>query len=99
MEDHVDGVVTAWGNAHPDWDLTGMAVLGRVSRIERLLEVRRLEALRPDGLTTADIDVLASLWHHPAGQRPRDGEETDHDRPSDAMRPSRGGTGMRMRRH
>ena len=72
MEDHVDGVVTAWRNAHPDWDLTGMALLGRVSRIERLLEVRRLEALRPDGLTTADIDVLASLWHHPAGQRPRD---------------------------
>ena len=49
-----------------------MALLGRVSRIERLLEVRRLDVLRPDGLTTADIDVLASLWRHPAGQRPRD---------------------------
>ena len=73
MEDHVDGVVATWRSAHPDWDLTGMALLGRVSRIERLLEVRRLDVLRPDGLTTADIDVLASLWrHHPAGQRPRD---------------------------
>ena len=50
-----------------------MALLGRVSRIERLLEVRRLDVLRPHGLTTADVDVLASLWrHHPAGQRPRD---------------------------
>ncbi len=72
MQDHVDGVVTAWQNAHPDWDYTGMALLGRVSRIERLLQVRRLDVLRPDGLTTADVDVLASLWHHPAGQRPRD---------------------------
>jgi DNA-binding MarR family transcriptional regulator len=72
MEDHVEGVVATWRNAHPDWDLSGMALLGRVSRIERLLEVRRLEALRPEGLTTADVDVLASLWRHPAGQRPRD---------------------------
>lgn len=72
MEDHVQGVVATWRNAHPDWDLSGMALLGRVSRIERLLEVRRLEALRPEGLTTADVDVLASLWRHPDGQRPRD---------------------------
>jgi hypothetical protein len=50
-----------------------MALLGRVSRIERLLDVRRAEVLRPHGLTTTDIDVLASLWrHHPNGQRPRD---------------------------
>jgi DNA-binding MarR family transcriptional regulator len=72
MEDHVDGVVATWRGAHPDWDLTGMALLGRVSRIERLLEARRAEVLRPDGLTTADVDVLASLWRHPSGQRPRD---------------------------
>ncbi len=72
MEDHIDGVVAAWAEAYPEWDFTGMALLGRVSRIERLIEVRRLEMLRPDGLTTADVDVLASLWRHPAGQRPRD---------------------------
>ena len=72
MNDHVDGVVATWRDAHPDWDLTGMALLGRVSRIERLLEVRRLDVLRPDRLTTADVDVLASLWRNPTGQRPRD---------------------------
>ncbi len=73
MDDHVDGVVAKWRGARPEWDLSGMALLGRVSRIERLLEVRRVEVLRPHGLTTADVDVLASLWrHHPAGQRPRD---------------------------
>jgi DNA-binding MarR family transcriptional regulator len=72
MDDHVDGVVDAWTGAYPQWDLTGMALLGRIARIDRLLEVRRLDALRPDGLTTGDVDVLASLWRHPGGQRPRD---------------------------
>lgn len=72
MTDHVESVVQTWRRAHPDWDLTGMALLGRVSRLERLLEVRRMEVLRAEGLTTADIDVLASLWRHPGGQRPRD---------------------------
>jgi DNA-binding MarR family transcriptional regulator len=72
MDDHVEGAVAAWKQAYPEWDLTGMALLVRVSRIERLLEARRLEVLRPHGLTTSDVDVLASLWHHPSGQRPRD---------------------------
>jgi DNA-binding MarR family transcriptional regulator len=72
MVDQVDRAVATWRSAHPDWDCTGMALLGRVSRIERLLEVRRLDVLRPHGLTTADIDVLASLWRYPDGQRPRD---------------------------
>jgi DNA-binding MarR family transcriptional regulator len=58
---------------YPEWDLSGMALFGRVSRIERLLDARRLDVLRPQGLSATDIDVLASLWrHHPAGQRPRD---------------------------
>lgn len=64
--------VEAWRGTHPDWDLDGLALLGRVARIERLLDARRLEALRDEGLTTADVDVLASLWFHPKGQRPRD---------------------------
>jgi len=73
MDDHVSEVVATWRAAYPRWDLSGMALLGRVSRIERLLEVRRTEVLRPHGLTTTDLDVLASLWrHHPTGQRPRD---------------------------
>ena len=72
MVDHVDGVVATWRNTYPDWDLSGMELLGRVARIERLLDVRRLDVLRPHGLTTGDVDVLASLWRHQGGQRPRD---------------------------
>jgi DNA-binding MarR family transcriptional regulator len=73
VDDHVGGVVSAWQAAYPEWDLAGMALFGTVSRIERLLDGRRLDVLRPHGLSTTDIDVLASLWrHHPDGQRPRD---------------------------
>jgi DNA-binding MarR family transcriptional regulator len=72
MGDHVGRIVELWHAEYPDWDLSGMALLGRVLRIERLVDVRRLEVLRQEGLITADVDVLASLWFHPAGQRPRD---------------------------
>jgi len=73
MDDHVGGVVSRWRDTYPEWDLSGMALFGRVSRIEQLLNARRLEVLRPHGLNTTDVDVLASLWrHHPSGQRPRD---------------------------
>ncbi|WP_370327752.1 MarR family winged helix-turn-helix transcriptional regulator [Euzebya sp.] len=72
MADDVDEVVAAWGARHPDWDLRGMAVLGRISRLELLAEVRRAAAIRDTGLSTADVDVLASLWRHPEGLRPRD---------------------------
>jgi DNA-binding MarR family transcriptional regulator len=73
MDDHVGAIVSTWRAKYPDWDLTGMALFGQVARIERLIDVRRLDVLRPFGLTTSDIDVLASLWHHhPDGQRPRD---------------------------
>jgi DNA-binding MarR family transcriptional regulator len=70
--DRVGAAVEAWRSAHPDWDLSGLELLGRVARIERLVDARRLDALREDGLTTADVDVLASLWFHSTGQRPRD---------------------------
>jgi DNA-binding MarR family transcriptional regulator len=70
--DHVEASVEAWRSARPDWDLDGFALLGRVARIDRLLDIRRLEVLRKEGLTVADVDVLASLWFHPKGQRPRD---------------------------
>jgi DNA-binding MarR family transcriptional regulator len=73
VADHIDEVVEAWSRARPGWDLGGMALFARISRIERLVDARRTEVLRPHGLAPADVDVLASLWrHHPAGQRPRD---------------------------
>jgi DNA-binding MarR family transcriptional regulator len=61
-----------WRQARPGWDVLGIALFGRVARIQLLIDARRLDELRPDGLTTPDVDVLASLWFHKDGQRPRD---------------------------
>lgn len=70
--DHADVVLAAWGEHRPGWDLTGMAVLGRVARLERLAQARRADVLRSHDLSEIDVDVLASLWRHEDGLRPRD---------------------------
>lgn len=72
MGDHVDDALAAWAEQRPDWDLAGMAVFGRLARLQRRAELRRADVLRPHGLSESDVDVLASLWRHPDGLRPRD---------------------------
>lgn len=72
MEDHVGRVLATWAECRPDWNLEGMAVFGRLGRLQRLVELRRADVLRPLGLSESDVDVMASLWRHPDGLRPRD---------------------------
>lgn len=72
MGDHVDHVLASWAEQRPDWELEGMAVFGRLARLQRLAELRRADVLRPLGLSESDVDVMASLWRHPDGLRPRD---------------------------
>lgn len=72
MDDHVDGVLAEWARLQPDWDLAGMAVFGRLARLERVAERRRSAVLDQVGLVGGDIDVLASLFRHPDGLRPKD---------------------------
>lgn len=72
MGDHVDNVLATWAEQRPDWELGGMAVFGRLARVQRLVELRRADVLRPLGLSESDVDVMASLWRHPDGLRPRD---------------------------
>lgn len=72
MSDHVDDILATWAEHRPDWDLAGMAVFGRVARLQRLAELRRADVLRSHGMSESDVDVLASLWRHADGLRPRD---------------------------
>lgn len=59
--DEVDRVIAGWAAARPDLDTTPMAVLSRVSRLARHLEVARREAFASSGLESWEFDVLSAL--------------------------------------
>jgi len=60
-DDAVAGFVAQWAEARPDLDASPLLVLGRVNRLNALLD----EVLRPPfaatGLAPGDFDVLAAL--------------------------------------
>ncbi|MFI0369193.1 MarR family winged helix-turn-helix transcriptional regulator [Actinomadura sp. 1N219] len=59
--DAVDLIVEQWARARPDLDASPMRVLGRLSRVTRLVE-RELKALFSEfGLERGEFDVLATL--------------------------------------
>ncbi|MFB4301462.1 MarR family winged helix-turn-helix transcriptional regulator [Actinomadura sp. NTSP31] len=59
--DAVDLVVEQWTRARPDLDASPMGVLGRLSRLSRIVE-RELKALFAEfGLERGEFDVLATL--------------------------------------
>lgn len=70
--DQVAEVVARWGALHPDLDLRGMAVVGRVKRLVRLVEHRQAAILRGHGLQDSDLDVLSPLYRSEVGLRPRE---------------------------
>ncbi|MTV25703.1 MarR family transcriptional regulator [Nitriliruptoraceae bacterium ZYF776] len=70
--DHLDPILARWHELHPELDLAGMSVLGRVKRLARVLEVRQAAVLQRHGLTAVDVDVLAPLYRAGTGLRPRE---------------------------
>lgn len=61
MEDEVDRIVAAWSRERPDLDVAPLAVLSRVSRFARHLDLARREAFAGHGLEPWEFDVLAAL--------------------------------------
>jgi len=59
MRDEVERLITAWKRERPDLDLTPLAVLSRISRISRQLDIARKDAFAE--LETWGFDVLAAL--------------------------------------
>lgn len=59
--DQVDLIVEQWRRERPDVDVSGMEIIGRLSRLERTIRPR-LEAVFADhGLESWEFDVLATL--------------------------------------
>ncbi|WP_033439655.1 MarR family winged helix-turn-helix transcriptional regulator [Saccharothrix sp. NRRL B-16314] len=61
MADHVDLVLGQWHAQRPDLDVSPMAVIGRLSRLSRLVDGELNKTFGEHGLDRASFDVLATL--------------------------------------
>ena len=61
MGDHVDRMVEQWARERPELDVEANALLARLLRAARFLELRMAEVFARKGLGRGEFDVLASL--------------------------------------
>ena len=61
MRDEVDDLIAAWRQERPDLDVEPLAVLSRVSRLARHLDIARRSAFAAHGLESWEFDVLSAL--------------------------------------
>lgn len=61
MGDHVDLVLDQWHAQRPDLDVSPMAVIGRLSRLARLVDGELGRTFARHDLDRASFDVLATL--------------------------------------
>lgn len=59
--DLIDGLLADWARERPDLDVSPMAVVGRVLILGQVLTARANAALKDEGLSYSDLDVLATL--------------------------------------
>jgi DNA-binding MarR family transcriptional regulator len=62
--DGVDLILEQWRRERPDVDVSGMAIIGRLGRVERALRTRLDEVFAEHGLESWEFDVLATLRRH-----------------------------------
>ena len=60
--DTVDRIVGQWRTERPDFDISPLEVVGRVSRLSRLIDRRLGDNFARHGLENWMYDVLATLW-------------------------------------
>ncbi|HEX2316221.1 MAG TPA: MarR family transcriptional regulator [Thermomonospora sp.] len=61
MADHVDRVLEQWARERPDLDASPMGVIGRLTRLARLIDTELGRTFAAHGLDRASFDVLATL--------------------------------------
>jgi DNA-binding MarR family transcriptional regulator len=61
VADHVDRLLDQWRTERPDLDVSPMAVIGRLSRLNRLVDAELRQTFGAHGLDAASFDVLATL--------------------------------------
>lgn len=61
VTDHVDLIVAQWQRERPDVDVSAMAVIGRITRLEKVIRPRLNAVFAQHGLESWEFDVLATL--------------------------------------
>ncbi len=62
--DRVDEIVEQWGRERPDVDVSGMAVIGRIGRLQRAIGPQLDRVFARHELESWEFDVLATLRRH-----------------------------------
>lgn len=62
MQDHVDFVLAQWARERPDLDVSSMAVLSRVFRLNTLAMRDVERTFRRHGIQQGEFDLLATLY-------------------------------------
>jgi DNA-binding MarR family transcriptional regulator len=61
MADHVDRLLEQWAVARPDLDASPMGVIGRLSRLARIIDIELNRTFSKHDLDRSSFDVLATL--------------------------------------
>ena len=61
MADAVDAIIAMWARERPEIDVAPMGVIGRISRLSRLLDKELKDFFGGHGLEFWEFDVLATL--------------------------------------
>jgi len=64
--DHVDEIVEQWALERPGLDVSGMAIIGRITRLEKLIRPRLDAVFAQHDLESWEFDVLATLLRNGA---------------------------------
>ncbi|MBC8953630.1 MarR family winged helix-turn-helix transcriptional regulator [Xenorhabdus sp. PB62.4] len=59
--DHVDRLLIQWEQQRPDLDSSSMGVIGRLCRVNKIIEQRLQHAFKEHGLSAIEFDILATL--------------------------------------
>ncbi|WP_340616231.1 MarR family winged helix-turn-helix transcriptional regulator [Xenorhabdus entomophaga] len=59
--DHVDRLLIQWEQQRPDLDPSSMGVIGRLCRVNKIIEQRLQHAFKEHGLSAIEFDILATL--------------------------------------
>jgi len=69
MADSVDRILAQWADVRPELNVSAMGILGRLSRLTRLVERAQLSVFEAHGLQAGEFDILATLLRADASAR------------------------------